>query len=164
MSSNKLHPQVGDLNIPFSWENKPGVSKSTPPDSPAEAAHFTGKLPPPPCQPVKASLHQHLKIPLPPCVFQSPLRSSFRRGLRKQDDPFLLAYQECTKSTNKGKANRDEVGFGIILKKSSMSFFSCKHSCSVRDDSIVRISQLPISKSHREKEEGAKEREWWIHS
>lgn len=164
MSNNNLHPQFGDLNIPFSWENKPGVSKSTPPDSPAEAARFMEKLPPPPCQPEKASLHQDLKIPLPPCVFQSPLRSSFRRGLRKEDDPFLLAYQECTKSTKKGKANRDEVDFGI-LKKSSMSFFSCKHSCSVRDDSIVRISQLPISKSLREKEEGdQKERQWWIHS
>uniref|UniRef100_A0A5B7BYG1 Uncharacterized protein n=1 Tax=Davidia involucrata TaxID=16924 RepID=A0A5B7BYG1_DAVIN len=150
MSNNKVHSQG---NVPFSWENKPGVSKVTRHDCPTDEGHFKVKLPPPPCptENVRVSFHD-LQIPLPPCAFQPPSRSSSKRGLRKEDDPFLTAYKECTKSTRKGKLStkKDGVGFGI---RKNMSIFSCKQSCSVRDDNMIKVSHhLPNSKSERERE------------
>lgn len=146
MSTNKIHSKG---NVPFSWENEPGISKETPRDYHVDSEPDVAvKLPPPPCLPpengrasLSSGFYDLQNIPLPPCAFQAPpLRSGSRRGLYKeQNDPFLKAYKECTKSKSGKKGKRN------------MSLFSCKSSCSVRDDSIVRISQLPISKSHRER-------------
>ncbi len=140
MSHSKAHSQG---TIPFSWENKPGVSKVTQQECPIDG-DFVLKLPPPPCpsEPAKISVHD-FQIPLPPCAFQPPSRSSSKKGLRKQEDPFLAAYMECTKSIRKGKSIKNDVGSGF---KKNMLVFSCKRSCSVRDDSLVRISQLPLER------------------
>ncbi|CDP01013.1 unnamed protein product [Coffea canephora] len=164
MNNSKVHSQ---RTVPFSWENKPGVSK----DSKNGLRHHRtsgdqgdfpiAKLPPPPCRPEKsrASFHSDLQIPPPPCPnFQHPLRSSSRRiSFKKNDDPFLLAYKECTKSTSKnhkglsGVINRIDVGLGL---KKNLSVFSCKHSGNnVIDDSVVRISQLPVSNPRESLEE-----------
>ncbi|OMO70852.1 hypothetical protein COLO4_28461 [Corchorus olitorius] len=144
MNQTKVHSQG---NVPFSWENKPGVCKMTSQDCLKED-FFLQKLPPPPCPPETARVSisnsiQDNKIPPPPGAFQPPSRSSSRRGLKKSDDPFLAAYKECTKSTNKGKLAKNVNGGGSGNLKKGVFSFSCKQSCSVRDDNLVRISQLP---------------------
>ncbi|EHA8587153.1 hypothetical protein COCNU_scaffold001487G000040 [Cocos nucifera] len=60
--------------------------------------------------------------------------------MSREEDPFLAAYMECTKSANKqkkaskGKAGLEKVWLG----------FSCKHTCGVREDGMVRLSQLRV--------------------
>ncbi|KAF2324228.1 hypothetical protein GH714_010838 [Hevea brasiliensis] len=101
-------------SVPFSWEKKPGVSKVFNQRFPSEGDLV--KLPPPPCpiesRSPRVSTHD-IQIPLPPCTFQPPSRSSSRKDLRKQDDPFLAAYKECTKSTKKGKLSKNVAGSGF---------------------------------------------------
>ncbi|XP_021285055.1 uncharacterized protein LOC110417148 [Herrania umbratica] len=139
MNQSIVHSQG---NVPFSWENKPGVCKLTSQEGSKED-YFLQKLPSPPYPPESARILIHgVKIPPPPCAFQHPFKTS-RRGLRKSDDPFLAAYKECTKSTSKGKLAKSDGGSGL---KKGMFNFSCKRSCSVRNDNLVRISQLPLSR------------------
>lgn len=161
MNNNKV--QSRRTVLPFSWESKPGVSKDGNDDNLLGGGGGGGgdfpviKLPPPPCPKEKsnqASFDHDLQIPPPPCAsFQKPLRSnSARRSFRKNiDDPFLIAYIECTKSARddhkwSGVISKRDGGFGI---KKNLSLFSCKHSSNVIDDSIVRVSQFPTSKSQR---------------
>lgn len=145
MSRSKAHSWG---TIPFSWENKPGASKVTQQECPTKG-DFVLKLPPPPCPSSETattnSVHD-FQIPLPPCAFHPPSRNSSRKGLRKQEDPFLAAYKECTKSIRNGKSVKNDVGFGF---RKNMLDFSCKRSCSVQDDSLVRISQLPFERERR---------------
>ncbi|KAH7848049.1 hypothetical protein Vadar_033201 [Vaccinium darrowii] len=144
MSHDKVHSQGA---VPFSWEKRPGVSKVAHGDYPSEVGQFGQRLPPPPCPPEsgRASFHE-LTVPLPPSGFQLPTRSSSWRGIRKQDDPFLNAYRECTKGSRKGK---DDSGFGL---RKHLNSLLCKYSVSVRDDSMVRISKLHTSNSECHKE------------
>ena len=137
MSHSKAHSRG---IIPFSWENKPGVSKLVTNQECHTEGDFLLKLPTPPCPSEATTISGHdLQIPLPPCVFQSPSRSSSKKGLRKHEDPFLAAYKECTKSNiGKGKSLKYDVGLWFGKK---MLAFSCKCSCSVRDDNLGRISQ-----------------------
>ncbi|KAF5740080.1 hypothetical protein HS088_TW11G00144 [Tripterygium wilfordii] len=151
--NNKVHNSHG--NIPFLWENKPGVSKVMTRPKEDEDLCVLERLPPPPCpvENVANSGVHGIPIPLPPCTFQHPLKSSSRRGLRKYDqDPFLAAYKECTKSTKKGSLlSKNEDGFRVLKKSTGLGFSSCKTSCSVREDSVVRISQLPNRKQGERK-------------
>lgn len=150
--NNKNYKVHSKGNVPFSWENKPGVSKITPTKNCATGG-FSPKLPPPPClvpEKAKGAAFHHLQIPPPPPL----LRSSSRRGFNKQDDPFLIAYKECTKSSRKGNKflggfSKDDFGFGMKNKKKNKSIFSCKNSCSVMEDNVIKVSQLPISRSLR---------------
>ncbi|KAL0361160.1 UNVERIFIED_CONTAM: hypothetical protein Sradi_3800500 [Sesamum radiatum] len=148
--SSKIHSQG---KVPFSWENKPGVSKEAARQHDHHHDVEPPKLPPPPCPPENARVPSHdLQIPLPPCPFQpaAPSRSSSRKGLKKIDDPFLIAYKEVTKSSKKSKAldgSKGDQGFGLMK---NMAIFSCKQSsCGVAEDSVVRLSQLPISRSNK---------------
>ncbi|KAA8528440.1 hypothetical protein F0562_035795 [Nyssa sinensis] len=144
MSNNKVHLQG---NVPFSWENKPGVSKITCHDCPADEGHFKVKvLPPPPCPPeniaAKASYHD-LQIPLPPCPFQPPSRSSSRRGIRKEDDPFLTAYKECTKSTRKGGISSWER----FVRALQIRFGSSPHEDPMK--ALIRLKQTSIVEDYK---------------
>lgn len=146
-SSSRAHSRG---TIPFSWENKPGVSKVTYPTE-GDDDDLVHKLPPPPCpsdqKAAKISVHD-FQIPLPPCAFPPPSRSSSTKGLRKhEDDPFLAAYKECTKSSRpaKGKSFKSHVQSAF---RKNMLVFSCTRSSSVRDDNLVRISQLPYDRDN----------------
>ncbi|KAI3417382.1 uncharacterized protein J3R85_014510, partial [Psidium guajava] len=143
-------------NVPFAWENKPGVSKATTrsdrEDSPLlppieDRRQFPTKLPPPPCRTVDCVREMRIPLPLPPCIFQPPTRSSSKKGGKKQDDdPFLAAYKECTKGTKAGHRHKsskhDDGRLGFGLRKHVIANFSCKRSCSVRDDNLVRVSHF----------------------
>jgi len=151
MKQSKIHSKG---NVPFSWEKKPGESKVTSHHDYLSRETSVVKLQPPPCPVESSRISTHdIIIPLPPCTFQAPgapLRSSSRRGLKKDidDDPFLAAYKECTK---KDKPVGKDFGSGR-RKRAIFDFSSCKQSCSVRDDNLVRVSQVPY------------EREKWHHS
>ncbi|OWM70773.1 hypothetical protein CDL15_Pgr014446 [Punica granatum] len=138
---------MGKGNVPFSWEDMPGISKSGANQKPYSPA--ANKLPPPPCPRSrftrKLPFHEMQNIPLPPCAFQPPLpaappqRSSSKKGVQKDDDPFLAAYRECTKSSKEANKSSKHHGARSGLRK-HVSCLSCKRSCSVRDGNFVRIS------------------------
>ncbi|KAJ4848789.1 hypothetical protein Tsubulata_025773 [Turnera subulata] len=154
MNQNKIHSRG---NVPFSWENKPGVSKVVDHHDQLLDDHqekLIMKLPPPPCPVESPRVSAYdIQIPLPPCTFQStPTRSSSRKGLKyKQDDPFMAAFKECTKSTTTTTtAKRSDKWSKSVLglsKKGMFINFSCKQSCSVRIDNFVKVSQLPCERS-----------------
>ncbi|KAJ4714683.1 SWI/SNF-related matrix-associated actin-dependent regulator of chromatin subfamily A-like protein, partial [Melia azedarach] len=150
MSHRKIHSQG---SVPFSWEDKPGVSRLPAQECPLEKGLQPLNLespvqPPRPgasCDPAE----EILKIPLPPCPSQQPpRRSTSLKGITGwwQEDPFLAAYKECTKKSNpttsvSSKPNNNKKK---KKKKSSKSVFSCKSSCEIRDDdNFVRLSNLP---------------------
>lgn len=134
--------------IPFSWENKPGISKVQTRRECAveeEEKDLMVKLPPPPCPSGGCRIPVHdFQIPLPPCTFQPLPRSSSARGLRKHEDPFLAAFQECTKTSRKVKPRRFRFHIGSTLR--SLFAVSCKSRSSVQDDSLVRVSELPYDR------------------
>ncbi|KAL5706660.1 hypothetical protein ACHQM5_024801 [Ranunculus cassubicifolius] len=140
MNQSKVYSQG---NVPFSWENKPGISKVK-----YSSSDVKGKLPPPPYHSdsspkVLGGQETLLQVPLPPCLFQTPVRSSSRKGgLRRKDeddDPFFAAYKEVTKSGKQGKLGKSSSKKGSSRAKEGRTggLFSCKHSCSVREDSLV---------------------------
>lgn len=85
------------------------------------------------------------KIPLPPCPLQGPRRSTSEKekGFRWQEDPFLVAYKECTKSEKNckvGRKNKKGVGSNFRL---SRSIFSCRSANDVKDDIYVKLPPFP---------------------
>ncbi|CAN4095318.1 unnamed protein product [Withania somnifera] len=148
-------------NVSFSWENKPGVLTSKVTQTKFDYDIQFSPLNPLPLSKNTRDLDFHgLNIPPPPCFYERPprLRSSSRRGFKKQDDdPFYMAYKECSKTSRKGRflggLSKDDCFIGMKKNNYMSSVFSCKHSCGVREDSVVMInlSHLPISRSIREK-------------
>ncbi|KAK8973879.1 hypothetical protein V6N11_013036 [Hibiscus sabdariffa] len=136
MSHRKVHSQG---SVPFSWEYKPGVSKSS------NLSHYDQYSIPtdgPPSTSIVGDSSSNVMVrdnnkvpPPPPCSIRlPPKRSTSLKGLRWwPDDPFLAAYKECTKSNGGSK-------LPVRIKKIS---FSCKKSCDVRDDNLVRLSNIP---------------------
>lgn len=152
MSHSKVHSRG---NVPFSWEKKPGISKADGTETKCLMEEdLVLKLPPPPCLPLVAtrkSLDSSFQIPPPPgSNFQGLSRSSSAKGglRKKEEDPFLAAFKECTKSSRKGKTTSFshrlfDLRSGIM--RSLFGVVPCKNpgSCAVRDDNLVRVSQLP---------------------
>nr|POF04917.1 hypothetical protein CFP56_45057 [Quercus suber] len=88
---------------------------------------------------------QGIKIPLPPCPqLQPPRRSNSIKGHRWQEDPFLVAYKECTKSAvESGKAPSASKKVVESRLRKTKSIFSCKNSCEVQGDNTLKFSKLP---------------------
>ncbi|WOL07833.1 hypothetical protein Cni_G16582 [Canna indica] len=150
MSLHKTHSLA---NIPFSWENQPGISKVAPhlgednPVAPHEEEQLvtpklTKKLPPPPCKvenPKQSTLHG-IYVPLPPCAFQPPpslpqKAPGKKVSMKEGGDPFLAAYMECTKSRKQGR-KRD------LWEKLGLSCRGGRRE--VREEAMVRLpAKLP---------------------
>lgn len=145
--------------IPFSWENQPGVSKAIEENDNKPKTAPKIKLRPPPC-PLDSpkATKPTIYIPLPPCPFQpTPMRYS---ELRREDDPFLAAYMKCTKSGKPEKERKrsgglwkDGLGLGLG--------FSCMHGCGVRNDSMVKVSQVPSCLGRKSSYLSVKEMKEW---
>lgn len=168
MSHRKVHSQG---NIPFSWEDKPGVSKSCKVTNydqycPIDVGLYAlNRNPPPPPSDGNSTkvLVHNKKVPpppprAPPCSIQlPPKRSTSVKGLRWwHEDPFLAAYKECTKSSTGGRNGKllssdqgRKNGVSKLLARKKKINFSCKNSsCDVRDDNLVRLSNLPPIPKH----------------
>lgn len=135
MSHRKVYSQG---SIPFSWEDKPGISKVT-----------------------TNQEHETMKIPLPPCPSKPPRRSTSSKDFKWQEDPFLVAYKECTKTVNNGKLSsstttthgHDGVKKGCVVIGSKLRktkfMFSCKSSCDAREDNFIKLCNLPPLPRHK---------------
>lgn len=149
------------INVPFSWEYKPGLSKVTTHHHATKHANATTTklvLQPPPCSLYgitgsSRSDHNTQNIPLGLCAFQSTLlriNSSFRMESthhhhKVEEDPFVEAYKKCTKSpfidnlqqrpSSKGdEYQKNNNGSWPSIRK-YMHILSCKYS---GDDVIGR--------------------------
>ncbi|GKV10410.1 hypothetical protein SLEP1_g21775 [Rubroshorea leprosula] len=146
--------EYSEVNVPFSWELKPGVSKAKNQEGSIDVLRFTLNLPPPPCASQSARFNScEFQKSLPPCIPHPPLstRGSLKKSTtRKQDDPFVAAYRKCTECSINGKNEANSR-----TKKKNIRHMSCKYSCSVSSDNVVRIAQFPrlILKEIRRKEE-----------
>ncbi|GMY11958.1 hypothetical protein FCV25MIE_07197 [Fagus crenata] len=147
MSHRKVHSQG---SIPFSWEDKPGICKVTHQVCPADIRQHSLKLTSSqsstPCLSDGAKVSaQDLKIPLPPCpVLLPPRRSISLKGLRWQEDPFLVAYKECTKSVKSDTKPSGASNKAVVSNiRKTKSMFWCKNSCEVKEDNILKFPRLP---------------------
>ncbi|KAK1292881.1 hypothetical protein QJS10_CPB17g02615 [Acorus calamus] len=77
-SQQKRVHSVG--NVPFSWENKPGISKTASMES--NKANSPKRLPPPPVLTESPKFIVH-GLPPPPCPFQPPQLSSSSSSSKK---------------------------------------------------------------------------------
>ncbi|GFY99432.1 hypothetical protein Acr_13g0008330 [Actinidia rufa] len=125
-------------NVPFSWEDMAGVSKAIITNKKSQRDNELNALNLPP-----------LVLP-PPCqkLVQPQRRSTSRKCLWQEEDPFLAALKECTKSVKNYRAmnyeSKNDVVAGFKVSKSKFMNFSCMRSCEVEDDSLVmKLSKLP---------------------
>ena len=133
---NEIH--YPEINVPFSWEYKPGISKVTN-ESFKKATAMRGGLvlQPPPCS---SAIRNHsvreveAQSPIVLCPIQaSSLRIiSLRKESLKEEDPFMEAYNNCTRTpfTVKSSKTAKRTRTGSIICKYRY-IFSCKHSCDV---------------------------------
>ncbi|CAI8609391.1 unnamed protein product [Vicia faba] len=149
MSHRKSHSYG---SIPFSWEDKPGICKTPNKDYPLNIINPKpfSKFSPSKNKKNIIEFQQDKKIPipLPPCpTTQPPQRSTSGKGFKLQQDPFLVAYKECTKSEKSCK-------FQSKNKKALLRnycIFSCRNAMDVKDDSYVKLSRLPPLAKHRDR-------------
>ncbi|CAM0875494.1 unnamed protein product [Alopecurus aequalis] len=133
--------------VAFSWEHEPGVSKQ----SPVEAKKPSNGRTPAPDSTKKADAHR-LRVPPPPGGPGAPAMSPSvsRRGVRPEEDPFLAAYMACTASGRKaaGRAGRGrDTGAPKLLGWAGLRVglglgASCKSSCGVVENSVVRLAKF----------------------
>jgi len=158
MGHRKVYSQG---SIPFSWEDQPGVCKVPHQECSIDRRLHALKLTSlqPPSTPAKLSAHDAIKIPLPPCPLQPPRRSTSKK--QEEVDPFLVAYNECTKSSKSAKPSSQskKAPFGSKLRKTK-SIFSCKDSGEVIEEgNILKLSQLPSLPRYNIKYYGVSRRE-----
>ncbi|KAG8384243.1 hypothetical protein BUALT_Bualt04G0097900 [Buddleja alternifolia] len=139
MSHRKTHSQGC---VPFSWEEKPGISKFNHQKSSSDIGQNSLKIMP-------ENFETPINInPPPPCTPQFPRKRYSLKGLWWHDDPFLAALKSCTKSVSSRRSGHEEYlrqkGNESKGKNcSTNSVFSCKHSCDVENDNLVKFSRLP---------------------
>ncbi|KAM0937366.1 hypothetical protein DsansV1_C25g0187691 [Dioscorea sansibarensis] len=111
------------------------------------------KLRPPPCPYDSPRFSKPgIYVPLPPCAFQPLLKKPL--VLRRDDDPFFAAYMKCTKAGEPEKGK----GGGLWMKGFDIS---CKKSCGVIDDAMVRVSQVPVYHGGRKSSFTVRELKEW---
>nr|GMC57615.1 uncharacterized protein LOC18772093 [Ipomoea batatas] len=144
-------------NVPFSWEEKPGVSKfnhqKTPsatdvPDKHDEFVDLGKPLLPPP----------------PPSAAPTPGRRSSPslKGMIR-DDPFMVAFVKCTKNQNSKTVHNNNSGdhqrkkissyssVGLSSKKGRRLLFFCKNAfADVEVDNLMKYSNLPPLPGHKD--------------
>nr|ABR17515.1 unknown [Picea sitchensis] len=109
--------------IPFSWEDRPGVSKYHKSPAPHGCFHEDPRRPPSEFSVVEA--------------FQGERRPHRWSKKRVDDDPFLLALVECTKQAAAMSMSKDgRQGHG---KQGRGSSYSCRNSCDVDVDAQIAI-------------------------
>ncbi|CAI9111238.1 OLC1v1011415C1 [Oldenlandia corymbosa var. corymbosa] len=162
-SYSEPRPEV--CRVPFSWEEKPGTPKlnlnpnQTYEEKPAEelirATTNVIQVPLPkstsfeihiPGNAVISWGYTNMELSPPPIRAQQwvPCKSSSRKSFWKQDDddPFAAAIKKCTKSiTIRGMGPPGGIQNSIqpYKEKNQKVNFSCKTSCDVRDDNLVRL-------------------------
>ncbi|XVF39767.1 hypothetical protein PTKIN_Ptkin01aG0058900 [Pterospermum kingtungense] len=109
MSHNEVYSKV---NIPFSWELKPGVSKVTHEEGSIDVRHVTPNLHSPPHLSKTSARFcvADLQGIISPGQLQLQLRprSTAKKGnVNKQEDPFAAAYMKCTEYSVNGKLGTD---------------------------------------------------------
>ncbi|KAL9158328.1 hypothetical protein ABFS82_08G060900 [Erythranthe guttata] len=150
MSHRRIHSKG---NVPFSWEEKPGVPKSNRHQK-SSSDHTCLKIQPvyDPMVGISYVHPQHKNIAPPPPAQNacSKARKSFCKRW-KLDDPFVTALKSCSKSSvdeysNKGK-NKYCGGKSSSNNNNISSVFSCKYSCDIvvvqNDDDVFSFSKLP---------------------
>ncbi|KAI3669733.1 hypothetical protein L6452_41105 [Arctium lappa] len=113
-------------NIPFSWEMIPGVPKfmASPVADKEVIDQKDGLAPPPPPPP-------------PPGCFREPVMrrsvSLSRKIFWREEDPFLVAFKECSKDYKVKSGDQMKKRFGIGNK---VSFLWCSCSFDVEDGNL----------------------------
>ncbi|KAG4953620.1 hypothetical protein JHK87_039214 [Glycine soja] len=136
---NDVHCEETIVNVPFSWEHKPGLSKVT-------THGQTGTsmvLQPPPCSSSGSGSDHRYKVEEESQILravQTSLRiSSFRMESQKEEDPFVEAYKKCTQSPfiheQSDRVQKNIRSWPTIRKY--VNIFSCKHSDDVCGNKAV---------------------------
>jgi hypothetical protein len=132
--------------VPFSWEHLPGIPKITVQmdENPEPVSVHRTTMWPLHCSPHvdQKGMSHGLYMPLPPCRFP-PNQTWNRKGVTHlEEDPFLAAFIECTKSVEEKerttKAKKKAMRRNRIKLLWLGSRFSCKNSCSVREGNLKR--------------------------
>ncbi|KAI3451897.1 hypothetical protein Pfo_008562 [Paulownia fortunei] len=143
MSHRKIRSQG---YVPFSWEEKPGVPKFNHQKSPSDMELTALKILSDNFSSSGVQAQPTNIAPPPPCTSQPPRKSYSGKGLWWKDDPFLAALKSCTKSESNHRGHEGLRQKGTESKGkniSKISVFSCKQSCNVESDNLVKFSKLP---------------------
>ena len=132
-----VYCQGSIINVPFSWEYKPGLSKVNHHDYLSNnGTRGSSKLvlQPPPCSSFGTRSDTSIRT------------SSFRiEGTQKQEDPFVEAYKRCTKSpsmlqrctsTSNSRGKKCNGSSWTSIRK-YMHMLSCKYAGDVASGKVV---------------------------
>lgn len=138
------------LNVPFSWELKPGVSKLTCEETGMGVRCATLDLPSPPRLSKNALFCvNHLQGVLPP-----PPISPVRKGdVNKKEDRFVAAHRKCTKYSMNGKLGTDGKKDTCRTRTIKDMFTS---SCAICSESSVVKLKCPDAPRRRQRKNSKK--------
>ncbi|KAJ3674431.1 hypothetical protein LUZ60_005047 [Juncus effusus] len=175
MNKHKRH--VSLQTVPFSWEDMPGISKAFDPhieEGSKKSVHQPERvISSNSSKTIKEiSFHgPHLMVPVPPppCAYQYETNLKTKGFVRPEEDPFLAAYIECTKTVKEKKKEKksverrnawakieklhswakiEKLNSWAKIDKLSFGFSSCKSSCGVREGSLVKLPKFSEADYH----------------